>query len=291
MIDHLKVTSVYVENLPTRWRTTDVHIVFSKFGVVADVFLPEKGAKFGRRFGFVRFQNTRDIVRIHSDINSTKVDGGPLKANVAKIVLKHKLLYPPKDQNPTPRHPDPLLRTSFVKYARGRMAMQPQLRITRQGSLGFLLMHRIWILRQLTFFVGRLRLAPDTEHRWRLDVASVYIQTSSSDKHSYSIAPLELIPSSYRDSPLKDALVISHFTMATGSTSDPSRAYSSTPCDVVLKAECINRLVEKRVASLLQNLKGRNKNNRKMKRITNRGSVFPQLSLNYNKLLSVYFGG
>ncbi|KAJ4843954.1 hypothetical protein Tsubulata_028415 [Turnera subulata] len=59
-------------------------MLFSKFGEIVDVFLPQKDAKSRRRFGFVRYRNTGEIGRILSDINNIKVDDVSIKLDVPK---------------------------------------------------------------------------------------------------------------------------------------------------------------------------------------------------------------
>ncbi|KAJ4844149.1 hypothetical protein Tsubulata_020601 [Turnera subulata] len=83
-IDSQSVTSFYVENLPRRWVPADVYMVLMKYGEVVDVFIPQKESKSGRRFGFVRFQNKGDNGQILNAINKLEVDGGTLRANVAR---------------------------------------------------------------------------------------------------------------------------------------------------------------------------------------------------------------
>ncbi|GAB2299978.1 hypothetical protein Dimus_034024 [Dionaea muscipula] len=50
-----RMISLYVEDIPDSYANGDLHRLFSKFGVVKDVFIPRKISKTGKRFGFVRY--------------------------------------------------------------------------------------------------------------------------------------------------------------------------------------------------------------------------------------------
>ncbi|KAJ4833681.1 hypothetical protein Tsubulata_040436 [Turnera subulata] len=83
-MENNQLVSIYIENLPQRWTITDIILVLSKFGVVMDVFIPNKTSVRGARFGFVRFENNGNINSLVDNINSVVVDNQYLKANVAR---------------------------------------------------------------------------------------------------------------------------------------------------------------------------------------------------------------
>ena len=48
--------TIFVDNLPERMGPKDLYVLFTKFGVVKDVFMPLKRRRKTRsRFGFVRY--------------------------------------------------------------------------------------------------------------------------------------------------------------------------------------------------------------------------------------------
>ncbi|KAJ4843861.1 hypothetical protein Tsubulata_036661 [Turnera subulata] len=83
-MNNLQVTSLYIENPPTGWSAVQVFQNLSKYGEVVDVFLPAKVTKTGKRFGFVRYRNGVDLQRILFDLNRFQVEGGALRANIAR---------------------------------------------------------------------------------------------------------------------------------------------------------------------------------------------------------------
>ncbi|KAL7232584.1 hypothetical protein ACSBR2_010571 [Camellia fascicularis] len=54
--------SVYVDNIPSKMDAKSLFKLFTKLGIVKDVFIPFKGRKVtNSRFGFVRFELVADI--------------------------------------------------------------------------------------------------------------------------------------------------------------------------------------------------------------------------------------
>ncbi|KAJ4831261.1 hypothetical protein Tsubulata_044915 [Turnera subulata] len=119
-IDNRQVVSSYVENLPVRWTATDVHMVLSKYGEVVDVYIPQKGARSGKRFGFVRYRHKEDVGRILSDINKLKVDTGLLSANVARDGSSSNSKAPPQ-----PSYPDTVQRKCHATALIGEPSQAP----------------------------------------------------------------------------------------------------------------------------------------------------------------------
>ncbi|GKV20182.1 hypothetical protein SLEP1_g30341 [Rubroshorea leprosula] len=56
---------------------------FSRFGRVLEVYILEKRDKYGRRFGFVRFQDIRDTKCLEVDLDQIKV--GEVKIHVNQL--------------------------------------------------------------------------------------------------------------------------------------------------------------------------------------------------------------
>ncbi|KAJ4848855.1 hypothetical protein Tsubulata_013656 [Turnera subulata] len=83
-MDNNLVVSIYVENLPSRWTPTDVHLVMSRFGDVMDVFIPQKLNKKGSRFAFIRFKSSGNVRDLTEKINTVQMDGTSLVASLAR---------------------------------------------------------------------------------------------------------------------------------------------------------------------------------------------------------------
>ncbi|GAB2270917.1 hypothetical protein Dimus_005778 [Dionaea muscipula] len=47
--------TVFVDDLPTSMELKEIRRVFTKFGIITDVFVPSKKSVRGTRFGFVRY--------------------------------------------------------------------------------------------------------------------------------------------------------------------------------------------------------------------------------------------
>jgi hypothetical protein len=54
-------TSFFITNFPEDLGWGDIWKIFVKYGMVSDVFIPKKVDKWGRKFGFVKFKEVRDV--------------------------------------------------------------------------------------------------------------------------------------------------------------------------------------------------------------------------------------
>ncbi|MCI15232.1 RNA-binding protein 25-like, partial [Trifolium medium] len=54
-------TSFYFTNFPEDIKPVDLWELFAKFGKVGDVYIPNKVDKWGKRFGFVKFKDVKDV--------------------------------------------------------------------------------------------------------------------------------------------------------------------------------------------------------------------------------------
>jgi hypothetical protein len=54
-------TSFFITNFPEELGWGEIWKIFAKFGSVSDVFIPKKVDKWGRKFGFVKFKEVRDV--------------------------------------------------------------------------------------------------------------------------------------------------------------------------------------------------------------------------------------
>ncbi|KAJ4841490.1 hypothetical protein Tsubulata_011841 [Turnera subulata] len=83
-MDNGQAISLYVERLAAQWTPTDVYRVMSKYGEVVDVYISNRLSRAGRRFGFVRFRKMGDVQRLLADVNRVQVEGGTVRANLAR---------------------------------------------------------------------------------------------------------------------------------------------------------------------------------------------------------------
>ncbi|KAJ4830582.1 hypothetical protein Tsubulata_034238 [Turnera subulata] len=77
-----RVRTIYLENIPSGWGTFDIYTEMSKFGKVLDIYVPGKLSRNGVRYGFVMFENNRDIGAVVEKIN--RYSNGMLCANMAR---------------------------------------------------------------------------------------------------------------------------------------------------------------------------------------------------------------
>jgi RNA recognition motif-containing protein len=54
-------TSFFITNFPDGLGWGDLWKLFTKYGSVSDVYIPNKVHKWGRKFGFVKFKDVRDV--------------------------------------------------------------------------------------------------------------------------------------------------------------------------------------------------------------------------------------
>ncbi|KAJ4833670.1 hypothetical protein Tsubulata_022888 [Turnera subulata] len=113
-INNQKVVNLYVDNLPLQWSAVELHLIFSKFGEVIDVYIPAKKAKNGKRFCFARFSGCQDTPRLISSINHIRVGNGFLHALIARSrTHQQKTTVHKPIQVPPPPPPHTLAQNSF----------------------------------------------------------------------------------------------------------------------------------------------------------------------------------
>ncbi|GJS37253.1 nucleotide-binding alpha-beta plait domain-containing protein [Tanacetum coccineum] len=76
-------TSIYVTNFPESIKAKELFQACKGYGHVVDSFIPNKRAKNGKRFGFVRFINVFDVQRLVGNLETVWIDRHKLQANVA----------------------------------------------------------------------------------------------------------------------------------------------------------------------------------------------------------------
>ncbi|GJU19326.1 RNA-directed DNA polymerase, eukaryota [Tanacetum coccineum] len=78
-------TYIYVTNFPESTNAKELFHACKAYGHVVDSFIPNKRAKNGKRFGFVRFINVFDIQRLVGNLETVWINRHKLQANVARF--------------------------------------------------------------------------------------------------------------------------------------------------------------------------------------------------------------
>lgn len=72
MFPSQEAPTIFVDNLPVQIRKIWVYNLFSRFGKIRDIFIPFKKSKItGRKFGFVRFYNSKEASFAISNVDRT----------------------------------------------------------------------------------------------------------------------------------------------------------------------------------------------------------------------------
>ncbi|KAI8562171.1 hypothetical protein RHMOL_Rhmol03G0014000 [Rhododendron molle] len=80
------IFSVFVDNLPIDIRKVWIYNLFSKYGRIRDLYIPNKKSKITRnQFGFVRFGSRTEAQRAADEVNDSWVWGHKLVANMARF--------------------------------------------------------------------------------------------------------------------------------------------------------------------------------------------------------------
>ncbi|MCH97216.1 endonuclease/exonuclease/phosphatase family protein, partial [Trifolium medium] len=77
--------SFFVTNFPDELGWGDLWKLFAKFGSVSDVFIPKKVDKWGRRFGFVKFKEVRDVEDLSWKLEDVWSGNFKLRVNRARF--------------------------------------------------------------------------------------------------------------------------------------------------------------------------------------------------------------
>ncbi|GKA40723.1 RNA-directed DNA polymerase, eukaryota [Tanacetum coccineum] len=96
--DHTKKISqsIYVTNFPDSTNSGDLWKVCSAYGTVIDVFIPNKKAKSGKRFAFVRFIKVPNLVRLVENLCTIWIGRHHLYANQVRFERPHPNFPPLK---------------------------------------------------------------------------------------------------------------------------------------------------------------------------------------------------
>ncbi|KAE8727779.1 hypothetical protein F3Y22_tig00005377pilonHSYRG00260 [Hibiscus syriacus] len=77
-------STVFVSNIPDRFHWKGLWLLFGKYGEVADSFISSKRNRSGAKFGFVRFWNREDALKVIKNLNGSILLGKRLVVLMAK---------------------------------------------------------------------------------------------------------------------------------------------------------------------------------------------------------------
>jgi RNA recognition motif-containing protein len=78
-------TSFFITNFPEQLGWGDIWKIFTRYGSVSDVFIPKKVDKWGRRFGFVKFKEVRDVEELGRKLDDVWFGDIKIEVNRAKF--------------------------------------------------------------------------------------------------------------------------------------------------------------------------------------------------------------
>jgi len=78
-------TSFFFTNFPKEAKYSDLWRLFACFGFVGEVFIPNKLDKWGRKFGFVKFKEVKDVVDLERRLEVVWLWDTRLKVNIARF--------------------------------------------------------------------------------------------------------------------------------------------------------------------------------------------------------------
>jgi RNA recognition motif-containing protein len=78
-------TSFFFTNFPVETKAVDLWPKFAHFGRVGEVYIPNKLDKQGRRFGFVKYRDVKDVRRQLDLISNIWVDSFKLRVNIPRF--------------------------------------------------------------------------------------------------------------------------------------------------------------------------------------------------------------
>ncbi|GLT79034.1 hypothetical protein SLA2020_505440 [Shorea laevis] len=85
-----QATTFFFYNFPADRSAKDLWFCFWSFGKVADVYIPARRDRRGRRFGFVRMLNISNIKDMERKLNQIKLDSYHLKVKIAENMKRER---------------------------------------------------------------------------------------------------------------------------------------------------------------------------------------------------------
>jgi RNA recognition motif-containing protein len=102
IIDQIS-TSFFFTNFPEDLGWGDLWKLFAKFGNVGDVFIPKKVDKWGRKFGFVKFKEVKEVEVMSEKLEDVWWDSYKLRINRARFGKGDKKEGDTSNRNQTQR--------------------------------------------------------------------------------------------------------------------------------------------------------------------------------------------
>jgi hypothetical protein len=78
-------TSFYFTNFPVDVKVMDLWGLFSKFGRVGEVYIPQKLDKNGKKFGFVKFKEVKDAMKLEGRLGDVWWETYKLRINLSRF--------------------------------------------------------------------------------------------------------------------------------------------------------------------------------------------------------------
>ncbi|GJR66187.1 nucleotide-binding alpha-beta plait domain-containing protein [Tanacetum coccineum] len=88
-----KVTTFFFTRFPDNWDEKALWNMFSKYGLVVDLFIASKKTKLGTRFGFVRFSKVANVMAFEQRLGGIFIGNTRIVVNIAKYDKDGKKIY------------------------------------------------------------------------------------------------------------------------------------------------------------------------------------------------------
>ncbi|GLT48344.1 hypothetical protein SLA2020_219760 [Shorea laevis] len=83
-----QATTFFFTNILDDWSYAEMWRTFGKFGRVYAVYSPLRKSRNGRRFGFVRFLEVRNVKALESQLDQIRIEGHKIWVNLAKYPVE-----------------------------------------------------------------------------------------------------------------------------------------------------------------------------------------------------------
>lgn len=84
-MDSKNETTYFFTNFPTNFSEYDMWKNFQRRGRLKEGFIPRKLDWKGYRFGFVRFQDVKNVGELEQDLNKIRIGKAKLHNNIARF--------------------------------------------------------------------------------------------------------------------------------------------------------------------------------------------------------------
>ncbi|XP_058783790.1 uncharacterized protein LOC131658522 [Vicia villosa] len=79
------VTSFFVSEFGARWKALDLFYEFKAYGNMVEFVIPPKKDRYGRRYGFARFANVKDVNTLEIKLDNLFLDGRKLHVSLTRF--------------------------------------------------------------------------------------------------------------------------------------------------------------------------------------------------------------